>query len=231
MDDIYDSDEYDLAEAGKGPVLARLFWEETAFELYEGDNIVGRNDMKKLDVRLADETVSDVHANLELDVEGNCHCKDLASNNGKIFVIILVAIIYQLSILRQKFIILQRCLILNMLISFPGTYVESSSGSDNFIHVRRSKKILVGDQCAIKFGKLKTLFSLINKNGFQNQVQNELGMIHAENTNMVAQERNDAKVFIERNLESNRCNLTATASSTSAANVHLTFPIGISYIE
>ena len=101
IDDIYDSDDYDLAEAGRGPVLARLHWEETTFQLYEGDNIVGRNDLKNLDVRLADETVSDVHANLEIDIEGNCHCKDLASNNGDYFVFILVASIHQLSLYFQ----------------------------------------------------------------------------------------------------------------------------------
>ena len=84
IDDIYDSDDYDLAVSDRGPVLAKLQWKGVDFDLYEGDNIVGRNEQKNLDVRLADDTVSDVHANLELDEDGTCHCKDLASNNGDV---------------------------------------------------------------------------------------------------------------------------------------------------
>ena len=83
VDDRYHSDDDDdNTSPDRGPVLATLRDDNNTFNLYEGDNIVGRSDNKDLDVKLRHETVSDVHANLELSEEGICYCKDLASNNG-----------------------------------------------------------------------------------------------------------------------------------------------------
>jgi pSer/pThr/pTyr-binding forkhead associated (FHA) protein len=78
-----DSDASDSPKLTKGKVLAFLDCQGQRFELYEGDNIVGRSNVKDIEVKLADDTVSDVHANLELTESGECICRDLASNNGK----------------------------------------------------------------------------------------------------------------------------------------------------
>ena len=82
IDDIYDSNDDDATVLDRGPAIATIEWNSMTFPLYEGDNIVGRSDQKNLDVRLGDDTVSDVHANLEITEDGVCYCKDLASNNG-----------------------------------------------------------------------------------------------------------------------------------------------------
>lgn len=68
----------------RGQVVAILDCDGMLFNLFEGDNIVGRSNKKDLDVILQDDTVSDLHANLEINESGECYCKDLASNNGKI---------------------------------------------------------------------------------------------------------------------------------------------------
>ena len=67
----------------RGQIVALLDYDGTHFSLFEGDNIVGRSNKKDLDVILQDDTVSDLHANLEISESGECYCKDLASNNGR----------------------------------------------------------------------------------------------------------------------------------------------------
>ena len=67
----------------RGQIVALLDYNGIHFSLFEGDNIVGRSDKKDLDVILQDDTVSDLHANLEINESGECYCKDLASNNGR----------------------------------------------------------------------------------------------------------------------------------------------------
>jgi hypothetical protein len=85
FDDIGgDSGSDESAALDRGKVLAFLEGDGQKYDLYEGDNIIGRSINKDLDVKLLDTSVSDVHANLELSEAGECYCKDLASNNGKI---------------------------------------------------------------------------------------------------------------------------------------------------
>lgn len=85
FDDIGgDSGSDESVALDRGRVLAFLEADGRSYDLYEGDNIVGRSINKDLDVKLSDISVSDVHANLELTEAGECYCKDLASNNGKI---------------------------------------------------------------------------------------------------------------------------------------------------
>ena len=67
----------------RGQIVALLDYDGTHFSLFEGDNIVGRSNKKDLDVIIQDDTVSDLHANLEINECGECYCKDLASNNGR----------------------------------------------------------------------------------------------------------------------------------------------------
>jgi FHA domain len=85
FDDIGgDSGSDESVALDRGKVLAFLEGDGQKYDLYEGDNIIGRSINKDLDVKLLDTSVSDVHANLELSEAGECYCKDLASNNGKI---------------------------------------------------------------------------------------------------------------------------------------------------
>lgn len=85
VDDDFDEDldTSDGLSSSRGKALAFLDCQGQRFELYEGDNIVGRSSVKDIEVKLADDTVSDVHANLELTESGECICRDLASNNGE----------------------------------------------------------------------------------------------------------------------------------------------------
>ena len=39
--------------------------------------------------------------------------------------------------------------------------METEADSDSYTHVKRSKKIVVGNKCTVKFGKLKTLFLMV----------------------------------------------------------------------
>lgn len=85
FDDIGgDSGSDESVALDRGRVLAYLESDGQSYDLYEGDNIVGRSINKDLDVKLVDISVSDVHANLEFTEAGECFCKDLASNNGMI---------------------------------------------------------------------------------------------------------------------------------------------------
>jgi hypothetical protein len=73
----------DEEDEDRGPPLATLQWNKKFYNLYSGDNLLGRS--KKCDIQLDQTSVSDSHCEIEIiqtKTTIQAICKDLRSSNG-----------------------------------------------------------------------------------------------------------------------------------------------------